>query len=93
MVVDLIFLIIIIFLSIVGSLLQLIDFLIPEEIADSMALLLSYFNYFEGIFPIFELLNVLSFLVGFFAIWYTVKIIFKLWALIPFIGKHIKINK
>jgi|GEM_PF-3663256 len=80
------------FLAVVSFALSQIGFLIPQQISDSFGILFNYLNYFQGIFPITETLQVLAFLLTFSAVWYSAKLVMRAYSLLPFIGRKSSLN-
>ena len=73
MIVDILLIVVVSFLSLIGGLLNLLAFVIPEEIQLSLIDILSNLKFFMGILPVVELLNVLATILTFLGLWYLVK--------------------
>lgn len=92
MLIDIFLFFIIAIIGIIGSLLNALSFIIPDQFETSLISLLSNFKYAFGILPVAELFEVVAFLISFFVVWYTVKTILKVFGMIPFIGKNVKLK-
>ncbi|OGG05851.1 hypothetical protein A2954_02145 [Candidatus Roizmanbacteria bacterium RIFCSPLOWO2_01_FULL_37_12] len=92
MIVDILLIVVVSFLSLIGGLLNLLAFVIPEEIQLSLIDILSNLKFFMGILPVVELLNVLATILTFLGLWYLVKSLLKIWAGVPMVGKKIAVK-
>jgi len=86
MIFDLIFFLGGFLLSVLNYFFSGLSFLIPNAVENSIVYLLGFLNYFGGIINVPALLTTISFLAGFYAIWYSVKIALWLYGFIPYIG-------
>lgn len=66
----------------------LFSFTVPLGFTNGINYFIGTLGYFNGIFPIDTLLLVISFIIGFLELYYFIKILIALWAIIPFIGRN-----
>lgn len=92
MIPDLFLIIIILMMKIVNAALSAINFVVPDQISDSLTSILSNLNYLSGILPIGNIMEALGFLALFEAVWFTAKWAMKIWAAMPFVGKKVKLH-
>jgi len=89
------------FLSLISTLLATLTFAIPSVFTTAIQGYISYLGYAQGIVPVVAttgysglagsigLLDLFGYALAFLVIWYSVKIILWLFALLPWIGKHV----
>lgn len=86
------FLLIALFLNIISGLLSLLEFITPEAIGTALETGIGYVAYFTGILPVEEIMTAILVLLGFEILWYGAKLAFKLFHMIPWVGKKIDIR-
>jgi len=89
------------FLSMIATILNALTWTIPSAFTDSITSYISYLGYAQGIVPVVAtpgytglagsigLLTLFGYGLSFITLWYTVKLIIWMFALIPWIGKHV----
>lgn len=90
-----------VFISLFVGLLSLFSYAIPDVFETSIQQYLAYFGYAQGLVPVVAtsgysglagsigLLDLFGYALVFIGFWYLFKLLLMLFAMIPFIGKHI----
>lgn len=92
MITALLFGLIIVFLKLIAALLSLLEFVTPAAISTALETAIGYAAYFTGVLPVEEIMQALLVLLGFEIVWYGAKLAFKLFHMIPWVGKKIDIK-
>lgn len=86
------FIIITVFLNLIAGLLSLLEFLTPDALTEAIETSIGYTAYFTGVLPIQNIMTAMLALLGFEIVWYGAKLAFKLFHMIPWVGKKIDIK-
>lgn len=89
MIVDILILIIGTFLSIVITLLSVINYSIPPQFENALLYYLSPLQYLSGYIDIQTIFSAIGVVSSFLGFYYTVKFSLWLYSIIPFVGKQI----
>lgn len=97
MIIDAIFILCLVPLSIILVFLQGITAaftnIIPDQLYNSVTTFIQYLAYLNPIFPIDTLLYCISTLAIFFTCLYIIKILLWIWSLVPYLGNHVNLPK
>jgi len=90
-----------VFISLIASILGFITFAIPDVFTTAIQSYIAYLSYAQGIVPVVAtpgytglagsigLLDLFGYGISFVGLWYLFKLIMWVFALIPWIGKHV----
>jgi len=92
MIVAFIFIVIHIVLALILFLLGLIEFVTPLALTNALTESFIGLKYFKGVFPVADLVAVITFLLTFISLVYTVKLIFKIYSILPIIGRPVELT-
>lgn len=89
MIIDILFLIISLILSLFHGLLSVIDFIIPDKWTEAVEYMFSNLGILQGFFPVAELLQVFGWFYSFLIVWYGFKGVIWIYGMIPYVGKSV----
>lgn len=92
MIIDLIVIVITLFLSIIHGLLSLLNFVIPNQIAEAIEVSIGYTAYLTGILPVQEIMTAMLSFLSFLIVWYGAKLVMKIFHMLPWVGKKVDLK-